>query len=350
MNLSTRIAIPTLVRMKVGALARLGIYLSRFGLKRIAVLQSAGLPAELVSTAKQSLSQHDCDLTEWIDIDDHSFIHTVNRINSLRGRPQALVGLGGGKALDVAKYVAFLAKLPYFAVPTSLSNDGFSSPQSSLTVNGKRRSFAAAMPFGIVVDTQVCMQAPTILSLSGIGDLASKFTAIHDWKLAFHHQGEPVNDFAALLSDGSVHAFMARPNLDVIGMRLLATSLMLNGIAMEVCGSSRPASGSEHLISHALDEITSKPRLHGIQVGVASYLVSLLQGLNVAAIDQLFEATGFWQAVFDDPFPVNDWFKAIQLAPTIKPDFFTILETRNVMPEAKALIQTDPRLARCFIQ
>jgi hypothetical protein len=64
-----------------------------------------------------------------------------------------------------------------------------------------------------------------------------KFTAIHDWKLAFHHVGELVDDFAALLSDGTVHAFMSRPVLDEEGMRLLGTSLMLNGIAMEVCGS-----------------------------------------------------------------------------------------------------------------
>ncbi len=104
-------------------------------------------------------------------------------------------------------------------------------------------------------------------------------------------------------------------SFDVNGIRLLATSLMLNGIAMEVCGSSRPASGSEHLISHALDEISSAPKLHGIQVGVATYLVSLLQGLEIAAIDRLFELTGFWQAVYSDPFSRADWLKAIQLAP-----------------------------------
>ncbi len=102
MNLSTRIAIPTLVRIKVGALARLGIYLSRFGYQRIAVLQSAGLPAEVVSIAAESLKQNGRAVTEWTEIDDHSFLNTVQRINSLRSRPQAIVGLGGGKALDVA--------------------------------------------------------------------------------------------------------------------------------------------------------------------------------------------------------------------------------------------------------
>ena len=83
---------------------------------------------------------------------------------------KAIVGLGGGKALDVAKYVAFLVRLPYYAVPTSLSNDGFSSPQSSLTIVGRRRSLAAALPFGVVVDLDVCRDAPRPLWLSGVGD------------------------------------------------------------------------------------------------------------------------------------------------------------------------------------
>ena len=69
---------------------------------------------------------------------------------------------------------------------------------------------------------------------------------------------------------------------------------MLNGIAMEMCGSSRPASGSEHLISHALDADSTRPRLHGLQVGVATYLVSILQGQNTERKAALFDATEFW--------------------------------------------------------
>ena len=88
---------------------------------------------------------------------------------------------------------------------------------------------------------------------------------------------------AALRSDGSIHSFLSHPKLDLEGVRLLATSLMLNGIAMEVCGSSRPASGSEHLISHALDASSARPRLHGLQVGVATYLMSLKRLLETGA-------------------------------------------------------------------
>ncbi|MHC1751188.1 hypothetical protein [Humidesulfovibrio sp.] len=82
---------------------------------------------------------------------------------------------------------------------------------------------------------------------------------------------------AAPLSDASVRQSLARPAFDAQGMTSLATSLMLNGIAMEICGSSRPASGSEHLVSHALDATRARPRLHGLQVGVATYSMCRLQ-------------------------------------------------------------------------
>jgi glycerol-1-phosphate dehydrogenase [NAD(P)+] len=281
-------------------------------------------------------------------VDDNRFEQATALFTRLPTNVSAIVGIGGGKALDVAKYVAFLAKRPYFAVPTSLSNDGFCSPQSSLTIGGARRSLAAAMPFGVVVDTAACAQAPRQLSLSGVGDLAAKFTAIFDWKLAFHATGEVVDDFATLLSDGSVHAFMGRPSLDEEGLRLLASSLLLNGIAMEVCGSSRPASGSEHLISHALDELSARPRLHGLQVGVATYLVSLLQQNQSDALAELFDRTGFWQAIAADPFSREEWLEAVRRAPSMKDDFYTVLSTRDTLPEAAALMKSDPWLRECL--
>lgn len=67
---------------------------------------------------------------------------------------------------------------------------------------------------------------------------------MRDWKLAFHAVDEPVDDFAALMSDGTIYSFMSHPAIDLEGIRLLATALLLNGIAMEICGSSRPANGS----------------------------------------------------------------------------------------------------------
>ncbi len=176
----------------------------------------------------------------------------------------------------------------------------------------------------------------------------SKFTAVQDWKLAFHATGEPVHDFAALLSDGSIHAYLSHPGFDHTGIRLLATALMLNGIAMELCGSSRPASGSEHLISHALDGLAARPRLHGLQVGIATYIVSILQGTDPQEIGALFEATGVWKAVAQDPFQRAEWLAAIRAAPAMKPDYYTILSSRDVLPEVERLLGEDELLRPCF--
>jgi glycerol-1-phosphate dehydrogenase [NAD(P)+] len=344
----TQVAIPTLVRAKDGALDRLGVYLGRGGHRRVAVLVSKGLSPPLPDRAARSLKDATVEPVTWVEVSDNDLESTARLFADMPKGVSAVVGVGGGKALDVAKYVGFLSRLPYYAVPTSLSNDGFCSPQSSLTIRGKRRSLPAALPFGVVIDTAVCRDAPRVLTLSGVGDLVAKFTAVRDWKLAFHAVGEPVNDFAALMSDGSIHAYLSHPGFDLDGIRLLATALMLNGIAMEICGSSRPASGSEHLVSHALDATSARPRLHGLQVGVASYVVSILQGENTERIATLFDATGFWDAIAADPFSRSEWVAAVRAAPSVKEGFYTVLSSRDMLPDVERLLTHDPNLSRCF--
>jgi glycerol-1-phosphate dehydrogenase [NAD(P)+] len=343
-----QITIPSLVRIKPGALDRLGIYLQREGHRRVALLVSAGLAPELTARTEDSARLHGA-VAERIEIAEASFEGATRIFADLPAGCDAVVGLGGGKALDTAKYAAFLARLPYFAVPTSLSNDGVCSPQASLTLEGKRRSLAAALPFAVVIDTEVCLRAPDVLWWSGVGDLIAKVTATADWKLAFHARGTLVNDFAVLLSDATVFQFIARPERDLEGVRLLGTSLMLNGISMEIAGSSRPASGGEHLISHALDLLSARPRLHGLQVGVATYLVSRLQRQGTDRIAHVLDVTGFWQGIETDPFSKDEWLQAVRIAPTIKEDYYTVLSSRDCVPEVRALIETDPRLQRCFL-
>ncbi|WP_433926324.1 iron-containing alcohol dehydrogenase family protein [Sorangium cellulosum] len=345
----TQIGIPTLVRIKPGALARSGLYLARAARRHVLLLSSAGIPAALEAAMLEGLAGQAIEVVGRREVATASFEEAAALLPALPARCDAIVGLGGGRALDTAKYLAFLARLPFLAVPTSLSNDGFCSPSASLTVSGRRRSLPCAIPFGVVVDTEVCLRAPEVLWLSGVGDLVAKGTAVHDWKLAFHARGEPVNDFAALLSDATVFQFMARPERDLEGMRLLATALMLNGIAMEIAGSSRPASGSEHLLSHALDLTSARPRLHGLQVGTAAYVVSRLQGRDTDPIAAVLDATRFWDAIRADPFSFGEWREAVRVAPEIKPGYYTVLSARDCAAEVEAILRTDPRLEGCFV-
>lgn len=344
-----QVTIPVLVRVKPGALDRMGIYARRHDYRRVALLFSQDLQPALLARMETALASEDISVERRLPISAASFEQAESIFKEMPSTIDAVIGFGGGKALDVAKYVGFLLRLPYVAVPTSLSNDGFCSPQSSLTLENRRRSLPSAVPFGVVIDSDVCLSAPEILWLSGVGDLVAKFTAVTDWKLAFYAQGTPVDDFAALLSDATVFQFIARPLRDAPGIKLLGSALLFNGVAMAICGSSRPSSGSEHLISHALDSISKRPRLHGLQVGVASYLISRLQNQNTPHIEQLFTATGFWKAIEADPFIRSEWIEAAQCAPSVKPGFYTVLSARDCLPEIEKLLHTDPHLQRCFV-
>jgi glycerol-1-phosphate dehydrogenase [NAD(P)+] len=335
--------------MKPNALDRLGIYLARAKHNRVAILQSSGLKSELLERALNGLVAERIVVDLQAEVAEASFEQAASHLAQLSPETQAVVGLGGGKALDTAKYVAFLGNRTYYAVPTSLSNDGFCSPLSSLTLTGRRCSLVARLPAGVIIDTDVCLEAPLSLWWSGVGDLVAKITAIHDWKLAFHARGEPVDDLAALLSDATVRQFMARPIRDHEGIRLLGTSLLLNGIAMEIGGSSRPASGSEHLISHALDQRSQRPRLHGLQVGMATYIAAHLQGQRADEVGRVLDHTGFWDGIRSDPFIRSEWLDAAQVAPSIKPNFHTVLSERNCVQEVERLIDADPLLDGCFV-
>lgn len=338
-----------MVRIKPGVLSRVGLYLARAKKTRAVLLTSAGLPSHLVDTVVRSCADHGVALVHRSDINDATYEEATALVPQWPSGCDVVVGVGGGRALDVAKFAGSVADRPVVVVPTSLSNDGFASPAASLITAGRRRSFGCAMPAGVVVDTEVCLAAPAALWLSGVGDVVAKVTAIADWKLAFHARGTPIHDLAALLSDATVSQLMARPIRDLEGQRLLATALLQNGVAMALAGSSRPASGSEHLISHALDMTSSRPRLHGIQVGMAAYVIAALQGANQGRIATVLNATGFFAAVAADPFVTAEWLSAVSHAPTIKDDFYTVLTARPDATEAIAdLIANDPQLAGCF--
>jgi glycerol-1-phosphate dehydrogenase [NAD(P)+] len=347
---ASQVGIPSFVRIKPNALGRLGIYAKREAYRKPIFLVSAGLPETLTQPVLEGFEVKGIKIHRWIEVDGAEFETATNLLAELPSDCDALFGLGGGKCLDVAKYVASLAGWPYYAAPTSLSNDGFCAPQSSLTLRGRRRSLPAQLPFGVVVDMEACLQAPDVLWWSGVGDLVAKLTAISDWKLAYHECGEPVDDLAALLSNATVHQFISRPTRDLDGIRLLATALMLNGVSMAMCGSSRPASGAEHLISHALDKIAQCPRAHGLQVGVAAYLVSRLQGDNAELIAEVLDKTGFWQGIRKEPFSRHEWLQAVEEAPAVKPDRFTVLSTRQCSDEIAALIDQDDVLRGCFVE
>ena len=154
---TTQIGIPSFVRIKPRALGRLGTYAQREAYHKPVFLVSAGLPEPLTQPVTEGFDAAAIKVHRWLEVDGAEFEVATNLLAELPGDCDALFGLGGGKCLDVAKYVASLAGWPYYAVPTSLSNDGFCAPQSSLVLRGRRKSLPAQLPFGVVVDTEACL-------------------------------------------------------------------------------------------------------------------------------------------------------------------------------------------------
>ncbi|MCK7521145.1 MAG: iron-containing alcohol dehydrogenase family protein [Ignavibacteriales bacterium] len=217
--------------------------------------------------------------------------------------------------------------LPFISVPTSTSNDGFCSPVSSLLVEGKRKTVNARIPFGIVVDTNAIKTSPESCIYSGVGDLISKITAGWDWKESVRLGYEEFKDFAYLISQNTVIDFLNYQNYNVLDSKFiyhLANSLMMNGISMEISGSSRPASGSEHLISHAYDSITNNPRMHGLQVGMSTYVCSYVQDNQYQLVRDFLTNTGFFNYLFEHPLNKEEYIQAIKIAPSMKENFYDL--------------------------
>lgn len=107
-----------------------------------------------------SLKKDGITVLDYMELDTTKIEDIINLAFNIDSKAQVIVGIGGGKVIDTAKYAAYLRKLPYVSIPTSASSDGFSSASASLLVNGRRTSVPAKMAYGIVADTEILKSAP----------------------------------------------------------------------------------------------------------------------------------------------------------------------------------------------
>lgn len=345
------IAIPAFLKVENGALGRIGAYLKESDIKKVVIFFGNGLIDMFGNTVMESLLAADIEILEYQELDTVCLDDITTLAFNLPNKTQAVIGLGGGKVIDAAKYCGFLRKLPFISIPTSASSDGFSSASASLLIDGRRNSVPARMPFGIIVDTGVIKSAPERFLYSGIGDMTSKITALYDWQFEEDHGYAEVNDFAMMIAKKAVNSFVRTPFSSIkeeLFLKELLDSLAMSGVANEIAGSSAPTSGSEHLISHALDKMLEIPQLHGIQVGIATYLMSLVQDHRYKRIHTIFTDTGFFDYVASLKLDIHDYEKAIDLAPSIKPFRHTYIHEEEYREKAKELLYNDNALKQIF--
>lgn len=197
----------------------------------------------------------------------------------------AIVGVGSGVIQDLCKYVAHTQGLPYYIVATAPSMDGYASTGAAMILGGMKVTASCGVPEAILADTQVLKNAPMDMIRSGYGDIVGKYSALNDWRLSHAVTGEyfcqAIYDltFEMLTKTLALAGGLAARDEESVGV--LMEALVAVGIAMSFAGSSRPASGSEHHLSHYF-EITGILRgvpyfPHGIDVGYATVLTAKLR-------------------------------------------------------------------------
>jgi glycerol-1-phosphate dehydrogenase [NAD(P)+] len=334
--------LPHAVRVGPRALRELADDCDRIGVGSVLLVRSAGLPSEALLALRHVLAHGAVEVVGEVEVVTADVAQTA-RLAEPAGRAGGVLAFGGGRALDVGKYSAALASVPVVCVPTSLSHDGFASPSASLLDEaGRRRSFVCKGPAGVLVDTDLCATAPRALMLAGVGDIVAKVSALADWWVCEHAGGGKVDGAAAAVAESAVSGLEAAlRGGDVVSA--IARGLLLGGVAMAIAGSSRPCSGAEHLISHALDTLRSPVGSHGLQVAIAAFACCQLRDDGSAdRIARIADATGLWDAVRDEAIARSDFVRAVELAPGIKPGYLTVLSRPNAIGALAQLADTDP--------
>jgi len=270
-------------------------------------------------------------------------VFVEDKIDELK--PQVVLGIGGGTKIDVAKISASHKETPFISVPTTASHDGIASPLVSLKGLDKPYSLMAQSPMAIVADTDVIINSSYRFTASGCADVISKLTAVRDWKLAHEVKDEYYGDYAADLALMSARLMVKKARLlktDLEeGLRVLLEALISCGVAMSIAGSSRPCSGSEHLFSHALDQVAPKPALHGEQCGIGTIMMARLHNINWRQIRETLQRVDAPTTAEQLGVEPEQIVEALVRAAEIRPDRYTILDERTLTRDsAKTLAKT----------
>ena len=336
------VEVPSVLRIASGAIDTLPDLLSaHFDVSDVVVVTGASASWEIAAPLQQDLRSGGHGVREFRDPrgDTSSVTELVEMLDQ---RPATLlVSFGGGRPTDVAKLASSRTKIDLVVVPTILSHDGICSPVASVVAgDNRRRSLPAATPTGIVVDTALLASAPERYLRAGVGDLLSNITAVADWRLASDDGTEAIDEIAASMALAAAQSVLEvewPPSEHAIGT--IARGLVMSGLAMEIAGSSRPCSGAEHLLSHALDELhPDATTLHGEQVALGTLIASHAQGHpERQRIVDLFGRIGFPTTARGWGWSETDLVEALRHAPSTRPDRRTILDVETT-PAADVLI------------
>ena len=272
-----------------------------------------------------------------IQTNDIKSIKNIEK-NVRENKNDLILGVGGGRSVDIAKMIGFDLNKPFVSVPTSASHDGIASPFVSVRGN-KPHSLVATAPLGVFVDVDIIKKAPGKLLASGCGDLIAKLTAVRDWQLGRDKTGEYYGRYSADLALMSAKILMessSRFSKEGLDAREIVEALISAGVASCIAGSSRPCSGAEHLFSHAVDKLESGVGLHGEKCGIGAIMIAKLQDQDWKKIVRTLKNVGAPTTAKEIGLRTETLVKALVIAQSLRPERYTILNEIN-MTDKKAL-------------
>ena len=328
--------LPTKVLIGDGVISKLGDFLKDYSGGRQVVISAGSNVASKVKIAVEAALE---DRPVWVEV-TAADTENVGKVMRSAAGGGCIVGVGGGKSVDVGKLAAFKMQLPFFSVPTSASHDGISSPFASLKGLDRPYSVMAKPPVGILADIGVIASAPRRLLAAGCGDLVSKLTAVKDWELGHRVTGEYFGSYSASLALMSANAVLDRSRtigrFEKDSVRDIVEALISTGVAAGIAGSSRPCSGSEHLFSHYLDLLAPDSGLHGEKCGIGTIMMSRLHGIDWRKVRTALKNVGApveaSQIGVDDAMVIESLVKAS----SIRPDRYTILSRKKLTRKGAA--------------
>ena len=272
-----------------GVLSRFDAYMEQYGIEgfRTAVYDTNTYHAE-------GLTRPRADFEAVLDATDlHGNEHGVAALKAvLPAETKVLIAVGSGTIHDITRYVAWELGLQFISCPTAASVDGFCSSVAAMTWEGAKKTLTAVPPVLVLADLDVITKAPIRLARSGFGDMIGKFVALTDWKIGHILTGEFYCDRIADMTMEATRAVMdSAAGIaagDTAAYEKLTYGLILSGLAMQLMGNSRPASGAEHHISHIIEMEPDSygvhsDGLHGEKVGVGT-LVAIAEYHRLAAL------------------------------------------------------------------
>ena len=325
--LARMLAAPLVIDVRRGAVADLGALLAdrRIATEgRVAIAVGRGQGDSILDTL-------DLEPAGVFRVTDGTVDSAVTLGKQLRAANfEAVAGIGGGKTLDVTKFAANMAGMPMVAVATNLAHDGIASPVSSLEHESGKGSYGVAPPVAAVIDLDRVRAGEPRMVRAGIGDVVAKLNAIADWEMAAAETGEPIDGLAVTLARTAAEAVLHQPGgiEDDEFLTVLAESLLLCGLAMSVAGSSRPCSGGDHEIMHAIDQLYPATANHGELAGVGALFCSFLyqNDRRFTLLGSCLSRHGLPRTPDDLGLTAEQFTKAVVHAPSTRPGRYTILE------------------------